>query len=75
MNDDIVTTLREAADQIEDERAVVRELVAALKEAEAMLKVAMRADLNFPTAERNEIIANHPGIKQIRAALAKAGAA
>lgn len=51
------------------------ELRAALKEAESMLLVAMGNDLVFEKATREEIIAGHPGMQLIRAAIAKAESA
>lgn len=59
-----------------DDAAVVAQtmldLLAALRRAEDMLLVAMHNGLNFDKKTREEIIANHPGMKQIRAAIAKA---
>lgn len=46
-------------------------LVAALKEAEAMLLVAMERDLVFDEKTQRKIVANHPGMKLIRDALAE----
>lgn len=48
------------------------ELVAALTDAEQMLLVAMREDLVFGERVQNKIIAEHPGMKAIREALAQA---
>jgi hypothetical protein len=50
--------------------AVRDELVAALKEAEQLLSVAMERDLDFGRKVTAEIIAGHPGMVKIRAALA-----
>jgi hypothetical protein len=47
-------------------------LLAALKEAEEMLLVAMHNDLGFKRKTREEIIATHPGMMKIRAAIAAA---
>lgn len=47
-------------------------LLAALVRAEDMLVVSMTRDLDFSRATREEIIARHPGMAAIRAAIAAA---
>ena len=48
------------------------DLLAALKTAEELLVSAMTRGLDFKRAVQSEIIANHPDMKAIRAAIAKA---
>lgn len=50
------------------------DLLAALIEAEKMLVTAMREDLDFGPRITEKVIAGHEGMKQIRAAIAKANA-
>ena len=77
MNDDLVTTLREAADQIEEERATVRELVAALSELVSLIR---DSDQERPPSSMRlvGIVTDKrtcAALDAARAALAKAGAA
>jgi hypothetical protein len=48
------------------------DMLAALRSARSTLVVALECGLDFPKAERAEIIANHVDIKAIDAAIAKA---
>jgi hypothetical protein len=48
------------------------DLLTALRSARSSLVVALECGLDFPKAERAEIIANHVDIKAIDAAIAKA---
>lgn len=52
--------------------AAAPDLLAALQEAEAMLLVAMRRDLEFDRDTQTTIIDGHSGMVKIRAAIAKA---
>lgn len=52
--------------------AAAPDMLEALQEAESMLETAMRTDLVFDRKTQDEIIANHPGMVKIRAAITKA---